>query len=136
MTKNNTQSCQIALNIFMLSELNFQNQLDLLQTAISQRRKFRTLTLLNDNTRETREELRKDADKVFFENPHPSRVSSITETQSKICSKLQIYKHEVSSFDGDRQLRQSSTRLRDDITVSSKCTSRLLGSNKKVNTGC
>ena len=34
MTKKNTQSCQIALNIFKMSEFNFKNQLDLLQTAI------------------------------------------------------------------------------------------------------
>ena len=130
MTKKNTQSCQIALNIFKMSELNFKNQLDLLQTAISQRKSFRTLTLLINNIKETKEELRKAAEKVFFENPHPSTVSSITERQSNLLSKLQIFEHEVNSLDDDGQLSQSSTRLRDDISVSSKCSSRLLESNR------
>ena len=78
MKKKNTQSCQIALNIFKTSELKFKNQLDLLQTAISQRKSFRTLTLLINNIKETKEEPRKAADKVFLENPHPSTVSSMT----------------------------------------------------------
>ena len=118
MTKKNTQSCQIALNIFKMSELNFKSQLDLLQTAISLRKSFRTLTLLIDNIKETKEELRKAAEKVFLENPHPSRVSSITERQSNFLSKLQIFEHEVNSLDDDGQLSQSYTRLRVDISVS------------------
>ena len=121
-------SCQNALNIFKMSELNFKNQLDHLQTAISQRKNFRTLTLPINNVKATKEELRKAAEKVFLENPHPSTVSSITERQFNFLSKLQIY--EVNSLDDDGQLSQSPTRLRDDITVSSKCSSRLLESNR------
>ena len=113
-----------------MSELNFNNQLDLLQTATLQRKSFRTLTLLINNIKETKEELRKAAEKVFLENPHPSTVSSITDRQSNLLSKLQIFEHEVNSLDDDGQLSQSSTRLRDDISVSSKCSSRLLKSNR------
>ena len=130
MTKKNTQSCQIPLNIFKMSELNFKNQLDLLQTAIPQRKSFRTLTLLINNIKETKEELRKAAEKVFLENPHPSTVSSITERQSNLLSKLQIFEHKINILDDDGQLSQSSTRLRDDISDSSKCSSRLLESNR------
>ena len=130
MTKKNTQSCQIALNIFKMSELKFKNQLDLLQTVILPRKSFRTLTLLINNIRETKEELRKAAEKVFLENPHPSIVSSITERQSNLLSKLQIFEHEVNSLDDNGQLSQSSTQLRDAISVSSKCSSRLLESNR------
>ena len=130
MTKKNTQSCQIALNIYKMSKLNFKNQLDLLQTAISQRKRFRTLTLLINNIKETKEELRKAAEKVFLEKPHPSTVSSITERQSNLLSKLQIFEHEFNSLDDDGQLSQSSTRLRDDISVTSNCSSRLLESNR------
>ena len=130
MTKKNNQSFQIALNMFKMSELNFKNQLDLLQTAISQRKSFRTLTLLINNIKETKEELRKAAEKVFLKNPHPSTVSSITERHSNLLSKLQIFEHEVNSLDDDGQLSQSSTQLRDDISVSSKCSSRLLESNR------
>ena len=81
MTKKNTQSCQIALNNFKMSELKFKNQLDLLQTATSQRISFRTPTLLIKKIKETNEDLRKAAEKVFLENPHPSTVSSLTERQ-------------------------------------------------------
>ena len=130
MTKKNTQSCQIALNIFNMSELNFKNQLDLQQTAISQRKSYRTLTLLINNIKETKEELRKATEKVFLENPHPSTVSSITERQSDLLSKLQIFEHEVNSLDDGGQLSHPSTRLRDDISVSSKCSLRLLESNR------
>ena len=80
MRRKNTQSCQIALNVFKVSELNFKNQLDLLQTAISRRKSFRTLILLISNIKETKEELRKAAEKVFLENAHPSKVSSIRKT--------------------------------------------------------
>ena len=132
MTKKNTQSCQIALNIFKMSELNFKNQLDLLQTAIFQRKSFRTLTLLINIIKETKEELRKAAEKVFLENPHPSTVSSITERQSNLLSKLQIFELEVNSLADDGQLSQSSTRFRDDISVSSKGSSRFLESNKSL----
>ena len=118
MTKKNTQSCQIALNIFKMSKLNLKNQLDLLQTEISQRKSFRTLTLLINNIKKTKKELRKAAEIAFLENPHPSTVSSITERQSNLLSKLQIFEHEVNSLDDDGQLSQSSTRLRDDISVS------------------
>ena len=130
MTKKNTQSCQIALNIFKMSELNFKNQLDLLQTAILQKKVLEPLTLLINNIKETKEELRKAAEKVLLENPHPSTVSSITERQSNLLSKLQIFEHEVNSLDDDGQLSQSSTRLRDDISVSSNCSSRLLESSR------
>ena len=98
MTKKNTQSCQIALNIFKTSELNFKNQLNLLQTTISQRKRFRTLTLLTNNIKETKEELRKAAEKVFLEKPHPSTISSITERQSNLLSKLQIFEHEFIAW--------------------------------------
>ena len=130
MTKKNKQSCQMALNIFKMSELNFKNQLNLLQTAICQRKSFRTLTLLINNIKETKEELRKAAEKIFLENPHPSTVSSKTERQSNLLSKLQIFENEVNSLDDDGQLSQSSTQLRDDISVSSKRSSRLLESNR------
>ena len=64
MTKKNTQSCQIALNIFKMSELNFKNQLDLLQTAILQRKSFRTLTLLINNIKETKKNWEKPLKKL------------------------------------------------------------------------
>ena len=43
---------------------------------------------------------------------------------------MQIFEHEVNSLDDDGHFSQSSTRLRDDISVSSKCSSRLLESNR------
>ena len=47
---------------------------------------------------------------------------------------MQIFEHEVNSLDDDGQLSQSSTRLRDDISVSSKCSSHLLESNRSSST--
>ena len=82
-----------------MSELVFKNQLNLLQTSISQRKSSRTLTLLINNIEESKEELRKATEKIFLENPHPSTVSSITERQSNLLSKLQIFEHEVSQSD-------------------------------------
>ena len=135
MAKKNTQSCKIALNIFKMSELNFKNQLDLLWTAILPRKCFRTLTLLISNIKETKEKLRKAAEKVFLENTDPSTVSSITERQSNLLSTLQIHEHDVKNLDDNGQLSQLSTRLRGDISVSWKCSSRLLGSNISSPTG-
>ena len=92
MTKKNNQSCQIALNIFKMSELNFKNQFNLLQTAISQRNNFRMVTLLINTIKETKEELRKTA-KNILENPHPSTFSSIQKdspTFSRNCRSLNM----------------------------------------------
>ena len=130
MTKKNTQSCQTARNIFKMSELNFKIRLDLLQTAILRRKSFITLTLLINNIKETNDELRKAAEKIFRENPHPSTVSSITERHPNLLTKLQIFEHGVNSLDDAGQLSQSSTHLQDDISVSSKCSSRLLEFNR------
>ena len=76
MKRENSQSCQIALNIFRMSECNFKNQINLLHTAILQRKSFRTLTLLINNIKETKEELRKAAEELFLDSAHPSPVSS------------------------------------------------------------
>ena len=133
MTKN-IQGCQIAVKIFKMSEWNFQNQLDLLRTALSQRKSFSALTVLINNFKETKKKLRKAAENVFLSKPHPSTVSSVTEKQSKLLGKLQIYQHEVNSLHDEGQLSHLFTRLRDDIRVSSKCSSRLPGSKRSSQT--
>ena len=61
-----------------------------------------------------------------------SKHSFIAERQSKFPSKFQTFEHEVNSLDDGGQLIQSSRRFRDDISVSSKGSSRFLESNKSL----
>ena len=121
MTKKNSQSCQYALNKFKIAELSLKSKLDLLQTAIDQRKSFRSLTLLINKAKAT--EL-KTLDAVLKESPNSSSTSSVMERYSNLLSRLEKFEHEIDSLDGDGLLSQSSTRIRDDVSVTTHTTAR------------
>ena len=124
MTTKNSQSCQYALNKFKIAELSLISKLNLLQTAIDQKKSFRSLTLLIKKAKANVEELKTTLDAVLKESPKSSSTSSVMERYSNLLSRLEKFEHKIDSLDDDGQLSQSSTRIRDDVSVTTHTTDR------------
>ena len=124
MTKKNSQSCQYALNKLKIAELSLKSKLDLLQSAIDQRKSFRSLTLLINKAKSNVDELKTTLDAVLKESPNSSSTSSVMERYSNLLSRLEKFEHEIDSLDDDGLLSQSSTRIRDDVSVTAHTTAR------------
>ena len=122
MTKKNSQSCQYALNKFKIAELSLKRKLYLLQSAIDQRKSFRSLTLLIKKAKANFGELKTTIDAVL--SPKSISTSSVMERYSNLLSRLEKFEHEIDSLDDDGQLSQSSTRIRDDVSVTTHTTAR------------
>ena len=124
MKKKNSQSCQYALKKFKIAELILKSKLDLLQTAIDQRKSFRSLTLLINKAKSNVDELKTTLDAVLKESPNSSSTSSVMERFLNLLSRLEKFEHEIHSLDDDGLLSQSSTRIRDDVSVTTHTTAR------------
>ena len=121
MTEENSQKLQYALNKFKMTKLNMKNQLDLLQTSVEQRKSFRTLSLLINKIKESVEELKTNLVSIMMEKVSSSSINSVMKRQSNLISRL-----EKLELDEDGQLRQSSTRVRNDISCISQPSRRQL----------
>ena len=121
------------MNKFKMTELNMknqQNQLDLLQTSVEQRKSFRTLSLLINMIKESVEELKTYLDSIMMEKVGSSSINSVMKRQSNLISRLERLEVEVNSLDNDAQLSQSSARVRDDISCVSQSSRRQLESQR------
>ena len=65
MTKKNSQSCQYASKKIKITELSLKNRLHFLQSAIDQRKSFRSLTLLINKAKANVDELKTRLDAVL-----------------------------------------------------------------------
>ena len=130
MTKKNSQSCQYALNKFKIAELSLKSKLDLLQTTIDQRKSFRSLTLLINKAKSNVDQLKTTLDAVLRESPNSSSTSSVMERYSNLLSRLEKFEHEIDSLDDNGLLSQSSTRIRDDVSVTTHMTARYPNSRR------
>ena len=130
MTKKNNQSCQYALNNFKIAELGLKSNLDLLQSENDQRKSFRSFTLLINKTKANVDELKTTLDTELKERPNSSSTSSVMEQFSALLSRLENFKHEFDSFDDAGLLRQPSTRIRDDVSVTTHTTARCSSSRR------
>ena len=124
MTKKNSQSCQYELNKFKIAELNLKSKLDLLQSAIDQRKSFRSLNLLISKSKPNVDELKTTLDAVLKESPNSSSTSSVMERNSNLLSRLEKFEHAIDSLDDDGLLSQSSIRIRDDVSVTTHTTAK------------
>ena len=123
-TKKNSQSCQYALIKIKIAELSLKSKLDLLQSAIEQRKSFRSLTLLINRAKANIDELKTTLDAVLKEIPNSSSTSSVMERYSNNLSRLEKFEHEIDSLDDDGLLSQPSTRIRNDVKVTTHTTAR------------
>ena len=101
-----------------------KSKLDLLQSAIDQRKSFRSLTLLFNKAGANVDELKTTLDAVLKESPNSSSTSSVMDRYSNLLSRLDKLEHETDSLDDDGLLSQSSTRIRDDVSVTTHTTDR------------
>ena len=63
-------------------------------------------------------------DAVLKESSNSSSTSSVLERYSNPLSRLEKFEHEIDSLDDDGLLSQSSTRIRDDVSVTTNMTAR------------
>ena len=124
MPKKNSQSCQYALNKFKIAELTLKSKLDLFQSAFDQRKGFRSLTLLINKAKANVNELKTALDGVFRETPNSNSTSSVMERYSNLLSRLEKLELKIDSSDDAGLLSQSSTRIRDDVSVTTHTTAR------------
>ena len=124
MTKKNSQSCQYKLNKFKIAELSLKSKLDLLQSAIDQQKSFRSLILLVNKAKANVDELKTTLDAVLKESPNSSSTSSVMERKSNLLSGLDKIEHAIDSLDDDGLISQSSTRIREDVSVTTHTTAR------------
>ena len=124
MTKKNSQSCQYELNKFKIAELSLKSKLDLLQSAINQRKSFRSYTLLDNKAKANVDELKTTLDAVLKESPNSSSTSSVMERNSNLLSGLEKSEHAIDRLDYDELISQSSTRIREDVSVTTHTTPR------------
>ena len=124
MTKKNSQSCQNVLNKFKIAELGLKSKLDLLQSSIDQRQSFRSLTLLINKAKANVDELKGTLDAVLKDSLNFSSTYFVMEKFSNLLSRLENFEHENDSLEDDGLLSQSSTRIRDNVNVTTHTTAR------------
>ena len=124
MTKKNSQSCQYALKKFKIAELSLKSKLDLLHSAIDQRKSFILLTLLINKAKANVDELKTTLDAVLRESPNSNSTSYVMELYSNLLSRLEKFEHKIDSFNDDGLLIPSSTRIRDDVRVTTLTSAR------------
>ena len=95
----------------------FEKQAGPLQSAIDQRKSFRSLTLLINKAKANVDELKTTLDAVLKEIQNSSSTSSVMERYSNLLSRLEKFEHEIDSLDDDGLLSQYSTGIRDDVSV-------------------
>ena len=88
MSKQMTAECQFAINMFKATEMAMKNQLDLLEKTIQQRKSFRSLSLLIEQTRANKKKLKDMSQNVMKQQPHQNTATSILSRQTKLVNRL------------------------------------------------
>ena len=91
--------------------------LDLLQKTVEQKRSFRSLSFMINEIKRQEAELRKLSEEVMRQQSHQSTASSILNRQTTLITRLNELELRVDLLDDDGQLNQSSSRIRDDVSM-------------------
>ena len=111
----------VCINMFKATEMSMKKLLDFLEKTVDQKRSFRSLSLMINKMKGQEAELRKLSDEVMRQQPHQSTASSILNRQTTLIIRLIEFELQVYLLDGDGQLIQSSSCIRDDVsTISSR----------------
>ena len=124
MKKKNRHICKYALNKLKIAEHSLKSKLNFLQSAFDQRKNFRSFTVLINKAKVNVDELKTTLDAVLKERPHSSSTSSLMERYSNPLLRLEKFEPEIDSLGDDGLLRQSSSRIRDDVSVTTHTTAR------------
>ena len=117
MSKQNSAECQFAINMFKATEMSMKKLLDLLEKTVEQKKSFRSLSLMINKIKGQETELKKLLEEVMRQQPHQSTASSILNRQTALITRLNELELRVDLLDDDGQLSQSSSRIRDDVSM-------------------
>ena len=117
MSKQNSVECQFAINMFKATEMSMKKLLDLLEKTVEQKRSFRSLFLMINRIKGQEAELRRLSEEVMRQQPHQTTASSILNRQTTLITRLNELELQVDLLDDDGQLIQSSSRIRDDVSM-------------------
>ena len=117
MSKQNSAECQFAIKMFKSTEMSMKKLLDLLEKTVEQKRSFRSLSLMINKIKGQEAELKKLSEEVMRQQPHQSTASSILNRQTTLITRLNELELQVGLLDDDGQLSQSSSRIRDDVSM-------------------
>ena len=117
MSKQNSAECQFAINMFKATEMSMKKLLDLLEKTVEQKKSFRSLSLMINKIKGQETELNKLSEEVMRQQPHQSTASSILNRQTTLITRLNELELQVDLLDDDGQLSQSSSRIRDDVSM-------------------
>ena len=117
MSKQNSAKCQFAINMFKATELSMKKLLDLLEKTVEQKKSLQSLSLMINKIKGQERELKKLSEEVMRQQPHQSTVSSILNRQTALITRLYELELRVDLLDDDGQLSQSSSRIRNDVSM-------------------
>ena len=87
------------------------------EKTVEQRKSFRLLSFMINETKGQEIELRKRSDEVMRQQPHQSTASSILNWQTALITRLNELELQVDLLYDDGQLSQSSSRIRDYFSI-------------------
>ena len=117
MSKQNSAECQFAINMFKATEMSMKKLLDLLEKTVEQKKSFQSLSLIINKIKGQETELKKLSEEVMRQQPHQSTASTILNRQTALITRLNELELRVDLLDDDGQLSQSSSRIRDDVSM-------------------
>ena len=117
MSKQNSAECQFAINLFKATEMSMNKLLELLEKNVEPKKSFRSLSLMTNKFKGQEIELRKLSEEVMRHQSHQSTASSILNRQTTLISRLNELELYVDLLDDDCQLSQSSSRIRNDVSM-------------------
>ena len=103
--------------MFKATEMSMKKLLDLLEKTVEQKRSFRSLSLMINKIKVQEAELKRLSEEVMRQQPHQSTASSILNRQTTLITRLNELELQVDLLDDDGQLSQSSSRIRDDVSM-------------------
>ena len=117
MFKHNSAGCQFAINMFKATAMSMKKQINLLEKTVEQEKSFRYLSLTINRVKDLETELKKLSEEVMRQQPHQSTASSILNRQTTIITRPNELELQVHHLDNDGQFSQSSSRIRDDVSM-------------------
>ena len=117
MSKQNSAECQFAINMFKATEMSMKKLFDLLEKTVEQKKSFRSLSLIINKTKGQEAELKKLSEELMRQQPRQRTASSILNRQTTLITRLNELDLQVDLSDDDGQLNQSSSRIRDDVSM-------------------
>ena len=106
--------------MFKATEMSMKKLLDLLEKTVEQKRSFRSLSLMINKIKGQEAELKRLSEEVMRQQPLQSTASAILNRQTTLITRFNEFNElelQVDLLDDDGQLSQSSSRIRNDVSM-------------------